>query len=61
MSHRQTYTDLYDQKPSRLLDALVVLGGVLTLLAVYAYTSWADARFEQAQPAVVYHSCDNNL
>lgn len=58
MSHRQTYTDIYTSKPSRWREAIGVLVGLLLMLAVYAYTSWADARFEQAQPAVVYHSCE---
>lgn len=55
--HSQTYTDLYDPQPSRLRDVLLVLIGLLIMFAVYTYTSWADAKFEQAQPAVVYHSC----
>ena len=51
--HRQTYTEIYHSKPSRLRQLLGVSAGLVFLLAAYAYSSWADAQFEPAQPQLV--------
>ena len=51
--HRQTYTEIYHRKASSLGKLLSVCAGLFMLLAAYAYSSWADAQFEPAQPQLV--------